>query len=58
MRHKTESPYLIISLIPIGGGIIGILINVMSRLSRIETDVKWIKRALNDRSFLDPPGEK
>lgn len=53
-----ESPYFILSLIPIGGGVVGILINVISRLSRIETDVKWIKRALNDKSFFNPPGGK
>ena len=53
-----DSHYFIISLIPIGGGIIGILINVMSRLSRIETDVKWSKKVLNDGTFLNPPGEQ
>jgi len=56
-RCKVDSPYFILSLLPIGGGLIAVLINVMSRLSRIETDVKWIKRVLNDRSFLDPPEE-
>ena len=53
-----ESTYIMVALIPIGGGLIAVLVNVMSRLSRIETDVKWIKRVLNDSTFLDPPGGK
>lgn len=59
MRHsKVDSPHLILSLIPISGGLIGVLINIMTRLTRIETDVKWIKKVINDGTFFYPPGEK
>lgn len=48
-----DSSYLIFSILPISGSIIGILVNVMSRLSKIETDIKWIKKVINDRIFFD-----
>lgn len=48
-----NSLYYILSLIPIAGGIFLFCMNVTSRLSRIETDVKWIKKVINDRLFFD-----
>lgn len=53
-----DSSYYMFFLVPIGGGLLAVLINIISRLSRRETDLKWIKKGLSEGFFCEPDGEK